>query len=264
MSFLLIHVALAASLAASAFAQSPLDDPEFPYGSQKVDGAWRRDVPGQFSAVKHFFDGRYVVFQYKPESNFIIWSAFGVFHQEGSTLKEKVKSTSNGDLLNRKFSWSLGFAGDGVYSQSSGGSKEVWSRLSNESNNSTLEGVSDYSSNKTDLDGVWYQPWGKENTYIKMFDKGRAYCLGFTNDKKTILFLWAGIFSVDSQGVLREKYIYVTANNSSYKNTLLLFKATLSADKRSFVQKHPSGARETWTRWGNLRRTPKFGPGAKL
>jgi len=252
MRALVMPILLFAFPLSTALAQSPpFDDPEFAFGSQTIDGTWRRDVIGKFFAVKHFFDGRYLVFQYSPETNIITWDAFGVFRQDGSVLREKVKFCSSEDLLNQKFSWSLGFTGAGVYSQSSSGYKEVWSRLSGESNSSTLEGVNDFSSKKTELDGVWYRSWSADKTCIKLFDKGRAYCFAFTNDKKVIQFFAAGVFAMDSSGVLREKYIYTTENHKRYKNALLLSDATLAADQKSFEQEDSNGVKEKWARWGN-------------
>lgn len=158
---------------------------------------------------------------------------------------------STEDLAGRSFSWSLGFTGDSVYSQSSGRTKEVWSRLSNEKNASTLEGVNDYSAGKSALDGVWWRHWYKGKTCIKVFDKGRIYCLAFNNEKKIIEFFVAGIFSVDAHGVLREKYVYVTENQSVLKDSLQVFKSIISSDKKSFEQRNATGGTETWFRWGN-------------
>lgn len=232
---------------------APSREPGFEFHNQKLDGLWTMDVVGKSHSVKHFFLGRYGVCHMDPATNLIRMGIFGFFKQSPAVLSEKVKFTTAGTehLRGRGVSLQLAFAGDDVYSQfNKEYGKEVWSRTSNKRDTKTLDGVADFSSIRTELDGYWCRSW-QGGANVKAMDRGRflAYHLNYKTSE--LYWITVGIYSLDKSGILREKVLYATEDSKALIGAVRLFRASFGGNPTTaFFQKDTNGMTLNWKRWG--------------
>jgi hypothetical protein len=233
--------------------EAPSRESGFEFNNQKLDGLWTMDVVGKSHSLKHFFLGRYGVCHMDPSTNLIKTGVFGFFKQSPTVLNEKVKFTTAGleHLRGKGVSLQLGFAGDDLFSQfSKVHGKEVWSRTSTERDARTLDGVVDFSSERSELDGYWYRSWpGGAN--VKVMDRGRFFAYHFDNRTSGLYWITVGIYSIDKSGVLREKVLYATEESKALIGAVRLFRANFSGSPSPvFFQKDTQGMTLNWKRWG--------------